>query len=292
MGCMDTASSSLGTNMAAFQITRDSAVAHLRLTRPEASNALDMSFWRSFGPALRELDQGGDVHALVISGEGKNFCAGMDISVFSSGAILPADTAAQRQAFHQAVRDLQGALTMLEKVRFPVIAAVHGACVGAGLDMVSACDLRLASADAYFRIEEINIGMMADVGSLQRLPKLLPEAVVRELAYLGSSLTADRAERLGFVNAVLPDGDAVVVAALDMARTIAAKAPLAISGSKAAITYARDHTVAEALEWVAVMQGSLWNPADILAAIQARRTKEPAGFSPLAPINPVQGPVD
>ncbi|HEX8470719.1 MAG TPA: enoyl-CoA hydratase-related protein [Brevundimonas sp.] len=278
--------------MAAFQITRDGAVAHLRLTRPEASNALDMSFWRGFAPALRELDRGGEVRALVVSGEGKNFCAGMDISVFSSGAILPAETAAQRQAFHQAVRDLQDALTMLEKVRFPVIAAVHGTCVGAGLDMVSACDIRLASADAYFRIEEINIGMMADVGSLQRLPKLLPEGVVRELAYLGSSLSADRAERLGFVNAILPDADAVVAAALDMAKTIAAKAPLAISGSKAAITYARDHTVAESLEWVAVMQGSLWNPADILAAIQSRRTKEAADFAPLAFLNPVQGPTD
>ena len=267
-------------------------MAHLRLTRAEASNALDMSFWRSFGPALRELDQTGDVRALVISGEGKNFCAGMDISVFSSGAILPAETASQRQAFQQAVRDLQDALTMLEKVRFPVIAAVHGACVGAGLDLVSACDIRLTSADAYFRIEEINIGMMADVGSLQRLPKVLPEGVVRELAYLGTSLTADRAERLGFVNAVLPDADAVITAALDMARAIASKAPLAISGSKAAITYARDHTVAESLEWVAVMQGSLWNPSDILAAIQSRRTKEAADFSPLAPINPVQGPAD
>jgi enoyl-CoA hydratase len=272
--------------MAAFEISRDGAVAHLRLTRPEASNALDMGFWRGFGPALSALDRTGEVHALVISGEGRNFCAGMDISVFSSGAILPAETAAQRQAFHQAARDLQDALTMLEKVRFPVIAAVHGACVGAGLDMVSACDLRLASADALFRIEEINIGMMADVGSLQRLPKILPEGVVRELAYLGTSLTADRAERLGFVNAVLPDAEAVLAAALDMAKAIAAKAPLAVSGSKAAITYARDHTVAEGLEWVAIMQGSLWSPTDIMAAIQARRAKEAPEFARLAPLIP------
>ncbi|QTC89915.1 enoyl-CoA hydratase-related protein [Brevundimonas goettingensis] len=270
--------------MAAFEITREGAVAHLRLTRPEASNALDMSFWRGFGPAVSALDRTGEVHALVISGEGRNFCAGMDISVFSSGAILPAETSAQRQAFHQAVRDLQDALTALEKARFPVIAAVHGACVGAGLDMVSACDLRLASADALFRIEEINIGMMADVGSLQRLPKILPEGVVRELAYLGNSLTAGRAERLGFVNAVLPDAEAVVAAALEMARTIAGKAPLAVTGSKAAIGYARDHTVAEGLEWVAVMQGSLWNPSDILTAIQARRSKETPAFAALAPL--------
>ena len=270
--------------MTAFQITRDGAVAHLRLSRPEASNALDVAFWRDFGPALKALDAAGETRALVLSGEGRNFCAGMDISVFSGGAILSTDTAAQRQAFHQAARELQDALSRLEKVRFPVIAAVHGACVGAGLDMVAACDLRLASMDAYFRIEEINIGMMADVGSLQRLPSILPEGVVRELAYLGTSLTADRAERLGFVNAILPDADALVAAALEMAHAIAAKAPLAVSGSKAAVNYARDHTVAEGLEWVAVMQGSIWNTSDILAAIQARMTKQPADFAPLAPL--------
>jgi len=272
------------TDSLPFRITRDGAVAHLRLSRPEASNALDMRFWRGLGPALKDLDAGGDVRALVLSGEGRNFCAGMDISVFSGGAILGTDTAAERQAFHQAARDLQEALSMLERVRFPVIAAVQGACVGAGLDMIAACDLRLAAEGAYFRIEEINIGMMADVGSLQRLPRLLPEGVVRELAYLGTSLTSDRAERLGFVNAVLPDADAVLAAALEMAHGIAAKAPLAISGSKAAITYARDHTVADGLEWAAVMQGSIWNTADILGAIQARATKGTPAFADLSPL--------
>ncbi len=269
--------------MSAFEISRDGAVAHLSLSRPEASNALDLSFWRDFGPALKALDGTGEVRALVISGEGRNFCAGMDISVFSGGAILKSDTAAERQAFHQAARDLQDTLTMIERVRFPVIAAVQGACVGAGLDLVAACDLRLAATGAYFRIEEINIGMMADVGSLQRLPHILPEAVVRELAYLGTSLTAERAERLGFVNAVLADAGALLTAALEMAHSIAAKAPLAISGSKAAVTYARDHSVAEGLEWAAVMQGSIWNPTDVLAAIQARVARQPAAFASLSP---------
>lgn len=275
--------------MTSFQITHDGPVAHLRLTRPEASNALDLEFWRTFGPALKALDATGEVRALVLSGEGRNFCAGMDISVFAGGNILQTDTASQRQAFHQAARDLQDALTTLERVRFPVIAAIQGACVGAGLDMVAACDLRLASTDAYFRIEEINIGMMADVGSLQRLPRLLPDAVVRELAYLGTRLDADRAERLGFVNGVADDGDAVLAAALDMAHRIAAKAPLAISGSKAALLYARDHTVAEGLEWAAVMQGSLWNTADILAAIAARRDGTPGDFSSLSPLTGLTG---
>jgi enoyl-CoA hydratase len=270
--------------MSAFQLTEDGPVAHLRLSRPEASNALDLSFWRDFGPALKALDATGETRALVISGEGRNFCAGMDISVFSNGAILNTDTAAQRQAFHQAARDLQDTLNWIERVRFPVIAAVQGACVGAGLDLIAACDLRLAAEGSYFRIEEINIGMMADVGSLQRLPHVLPEAVVRELAYLGTSLTAERAERLGFVNSLSPDPEALVAAALDMAGGIAAKAPLAISGSKAAVTYARDHSVAEGLEWAAVMQGSIWNTADIMAAIQARITKQAATFAPLSPI--------
>lgn len=270
--------------MTAFQITRDGAVAHMRLTRPEASNALNVEFWRNFGPALRDLDARGDVRALVISGEGKNFCAGMDISVFSGGAILQADTSSQRQAFQHAARELQDALTTLERVRFPVVAAIHGACVGAGLDMVSACDLRLASADAYFRVEEINIGMMADVGTLQRLPKTLPDAVVRELAYLGTSLTADRAERLGFINAVANSAEATLAAALQMAETIVKKAPLAVSGSKAAINYARDHSVAESLEWAAIMQGTLWNPEDILAAINARQHKTDGILASLAPL--------
>lgn len=272
--------------MPSFEITHDGPVAHLRLTRPEASNALDMDFWRRFGPELKALDATGEVRALVLSGEGKNFCAGMDISVFSGGAILSADTAAQRQAFHQTARELQDTLTTLEKVRFPVIAAIQGACVGGGLDLVAACDIRLASQDAYFRIEEINIGMMADIGSLQRLPRLMPEGVVRELAYSGSTLAAERAERLGLVNAVLPDAAAVVTAALEMAARIASKAPLAISGSKAALNYARDHTVAEGLEWIAVMQGSLWSPGDVMTAIQSRMTRTAGEFAPLSPLRP------
>ncbi|WP_425992745.1 enoyl-CoA hydratase-related protein [Brevundimonas sp. TWP2-3-2] len=272
--------------MPSFEITRDGPVAHLRLTRPEASNALNMDFWRRFGPELKALDATGEVRALVLSGEGRNFCAGMDISVFSGGAILNTDKAGDRQAFHQTARDLQETLTTLEKVRFPVIAAIQGACVGGGLDLIAACDIRLASQDAYFRIEEINIGMMADIGSLQRLPKLMPEGVVRELAYTGATLTVDRAERLGMINAVLPDAEAVVTAALDMAKRIATKAPLAISGSKAALNHARDHSVAEGLEWIAVMQGSLWSPADVTAAIQARMSRAEGEFAPLSPLRP------
>lgn len=268
----------------AFVITEHgNGVAELRLNRPQASNALDRAFWSGFAPAVRALDAAGATRALIISGEGKNFCAGMDLSAFAGEAILATDTPAAREAFMHVARTLQDVFTALEKLRFPVIAAIQGACVGAGLELAAACDLRFASEDAYFRIEEINIGMMADVGALQRLPKLLPEAVVKEMAFLGVTLSAQRASSLGFVNALAPTQEALQEAALAAARRIGTKAPLAIAGSKAALRFARDHSVEESLEWAAVMQGSLWNSAEILEAVQARMQKREGVFAPLAP---------
>lgn len=255
----------------------------LRLNRPEVSNALDRAFWSGFAPALQALDAAGATRALLITGEGKHFCAGMDLSAFAGDAIIATDTPAQREAFMHIARSLQQVFTALEKVRFPVIAGIQGACVGAGLELVAACDLRFASENAYFRIEEINIGMMADVGALQRLPKLLPDAVVKEMAFLGATLTAQRAASIGFVNGVAASAEDMRDQAIEAARRIAGKAPLAVAGSKAALRFARDHTVEESLEWAAIMQGSLWNTAEILEAVQARMQKREGSFSPLAP---------
>ncbi|MEO1292914.1 MAG: enoyl-CoA hydratase-related protein [Pseudomonadota bacterium] len=267
----------------AFEISEENGVAHLRLTRPEASNAMNAAFWTAFGPAITRLDRAGQTRALVISGEGRNFCAGMDLSAFA-GAIPDTKTAADRQAFPALVHDLQEAFTALERARFPVIAAIQGACVGAGLELAAACDLRFAAADARFRVEEINIGMMADVGSLQRLPKLMPEGLVKELAFLGRTLTADRALAVGFVTEVHADAEAVVTGALAAAGEVAGKAPLAIAGSKAAIHYARDHSVADSLAWAGLAQAGLWNTGDIAKAIQARATKTVGEYEPLAAI--------
>ena len=269
--------------MAMFRIEVQEGLAHLALSRPEASNALDASFWSGLAPALQALDRTGEIRALLLTGEGKNFCAGMDLSAFAAGGIAT-DTPAQREAFHHLARELQGVLTAVERTRFPVIAVIQGACVGAGLELAAVCDLRFLAADAYFRIEEINIGMMADVGALQRLPKLMPEAVVKEMAFLGATLGAERAQQLGFATAVAETQEAALAAAQSAAQRILARAPLAMAGSKAALRFARDHSVAEALEWAALMQGSIWNPADILAAMQARALKQPATLAPLAPL--------
>jgi len=255
--------------MPAFTLSQSSGIAHLRFTNPRVSNAMGADFWTTFQPAIETLSRSGGTRALVISAEGKNFCSGMDISMFAS-SIPTTDTPTAREAFPPFIRQLQEALSCLESARFPVIAAIQGACIGGGLDLVSACDIRIAAQDAYFRIEETNIGMMADLGSLQRLPKLMPEGVVRELACLGSTLGAARGHAVGFINELEADAEAALTAAMDMAARIAAKAPLAVAGSKAAITYARNHSTADALNWAATMQTLLWNPEDIQKAVMAR----------------------
>jgi enoyl-CoA hydratase len=265
----------------AFQISESNGVAVITLCRPKASNALTLAFWREFPATLRELDARGTVRAAVIAGEGRNFCAGMDLSVFTNPAMQDTDHPAMRANFYHLARLMQGALTAIETARFPVIAAIQGACVGAGLEMVAACDLRFAAADAFFKIAEIDIAMMADVGSLQRLPKLLPDAVVKQMAYTGMTLNAERAERFGFVNDVVADAEAALALAKSAAAAIAARAPLAIAGSKDSLLYARDHSVAESLERAAWVQAAIWNTDEIKTAIGARMEKAEAVFEDL-----------
>jgi enoyl-CoA hydratase len=268
---------------APFTVRVDDGIAHLRLTRPRAANALGVEFWNAFGPAIAELDRPGTTRALVISGDGKHFCSGMDVSVFSSGAMPAPDSPSAREAFAATARALQDAFGLLETVRFPVIAAIHGACVGGGLELAAVCDLRYAAADAYFRIEEINIGMMADLGSLQRLPKLLPDAVIKELAYLGVTLDAARALALGFVNAVVATPEAALEAAVAAATRVRSKAPLAIAATKRMLRYTRDHSVSDSLAYVADLQAALWSTPDVTGAIAARANGSQATFAPLAP---------
>ncbi len=263
-----------------FTVSDSNGVAHLQFTRPETANSMTMEFWREFPDAVQALDRAGETRALVISAQGKHFCSGMDLSVFRSADLQAGNASLDREAFVHTIHFLQRSLSVLEDVRFPVIAAVQGACLGAGLDLVAACDLRYAHPEAYFRIEEINLGMMADVGSLQRLPHKLPDAMLREMAFTGATLAAARARDCGFVNEVSDDP---VARALAVASEIAQRAPLAIAGSKRAINFSRDHTVAEALDHAALLQGSLWETDDILTAIQARKKKAAGKFANLKP---------
>jgi len=181
------------------------------------------------------------------------------------------------------VLHLQDSFNALERARMPVLAAVQGGCIGGGVDMVSACDMRYATADAFFCIQEINIGMTADVGTLQRLPKIVPEGVVRELAYTGRRMSAARAREVGLVNEVYPDQAAMLAGVMEIAEEIAHKSPLAIWGSKEMITYARDHSVADSLNYVATWQTGMFQAGDMMESFAAKTERRAPRFDDLLP---------
>jgi enoyl-CoA hydratase len=219
----------------------------------------------------------------VISSTGKHFSAGMDLSVFAGGHDEDAEAGRLRARMRSTAKRLQWSFTALEKARVPVLAAVQGGCIGGAVDLVTAADCRYASADAFFVIQEVNIGMTADVGTLQRLGKLVPEGVARELAYTGRRMTAQRAHEVGLVQQVYADHDALVAGVLETAREIAAKSPLAIWGTKVALNFARDHGVDDALDQIATWQSGMFQPADMLEAFTAKAEKRAPVFPDLLP---------
>lgn len=269
-----------------FTLETADKIAQLRLNRPEKFNAMDGVFWRELDEILDRLQRDAPARVLVVSSSGKHFCAGMDLAVFEQGQAIPEGNAAVRTALHEQILQLQRSFSRLEALRMPVITAIHGACVGGALDMVTACDIRYAAQDAFFCVQEINIGLVADVGTLQRLPKLIPEAVAREYAYSGRRLPAARARELGLVNEVFPDQATAVEAALALAREIAGKSPAAIWASKQAINYAREHTVADSLQQMALLQMGVWQSRDVSEAVRANAEKRSARFDDLAPVPP------
>ncbi len=267
----------------AFIIEQDGPIARLILNRPHKRNALNAPFWHDLPLAINALSQSGQTRVLIIEGKGPHFTAGLDLSMFGDMADAASGPNA-REAFIHKLAHMQAGFDALENARFPVIAAVQGCCIGAGIDMISACDIRLATKDAYFRIEEINVGMAADVGTLQRLPKILADGVVRELAFTGDTLDAQRALTLGLVSALAEDTAAVSAMALEMAQRIAAKPPLAIAATKDALNHARDHGVAESLRYMRALQAGLFNTDDIMQALTARGAGKKADFEALADV--------
>jgi enoyl-CoA hydratase len=269
-----------------FRIDEDPAtgVAELVFQQPERMNTLTFGFFSRLREAVQALDDAGRTRALVVRAEGRHFCAGMALDVFAAeAALLDTSTARQRLAFQARLRGLLEGIDALDAARFPVICAVQGACVGGGLDLAAACDLRVCSADAFFTVQEIHIGMMADLGVLQRLQRLLPQGLARELAYTGDRLGAERALACGFVNAVLPDADALAAHARALARSIAAKSPLAIAASKLALNHARDHGTAEAMRQMTLLQSAVFDAGELARAVAAWKARQAAEFEPLAP---------
>ena len=267
--------------LSCFSLSTENHIAHLVMNRPEAMNTMHPTFWRELHEVLTDIHKAGTARALVISSTGKHFSAGMDLQTFSSAIQMDDSSAEGRSAVYDVLTDMQHTFTLLEELRIPVIAAIHGGCIGGAVDMVTACCMRYASADAFFCIQEINIGMVADVGTLQRLPKLLPMALVKELAYTGRRLSADKALAHGLVNEVLPTHEATVAAALQAAKEIASKPPVAIWGTKQVLHYARDHSTEDSLRHMGWLQGAIWSNANVREAISAMQQKREANFAPL-----------
>jgi enoyl-CoA hydratase len=253
-----------------FELQVEGKVAHLKLSRPERRNAMAAAFWTELPAIVRALDASGKVRALVLSSTGPHFCAGLDLSLFQSADIAGTATTDGRLRFRRELERLQASLNALADARFPVIAAIQGGCIGGGVDLASACCLRYATRDAYFVIQEINLGMMADVGTFNRAPKQLPEAVIRELGYTGDRLAAERAERLGFVNGLFDSHEALVAGALAVAQRIAAKAPVAVAATKRMISFTRDHSVGESFEHLNALQPGIFSIEDIRRTVAAQ----------------------
>ncbi|MCW2607086.1 MAG: enoyl-CoA hydratase/isomerase family protein [Frankiales bacterium] len=266
-----------------FDVQTLGKVAHVRLSRPDELNTMVPEFWRELPEIVTGLSDSGTVRAVVISSTGRHFSAGMDLSVFAGGMDADGELGRRQARMRSNAKVLQWSFTALEKARMPVIAAVQGGVIGGAVDLVTACDVRYASVDAFFVVQEINIGMTADVGTLQRLGKVTNEGFARETAYTGRRVPAQRAYEVGLVQQVFADQDALVAGALETAQEIAGKSPLAVWGSKVALNYARDHGVEDSLEQIATWQSGMFQQPDMVEAFSAKAEKRDPDFPDLLP---------
>ena len=277
-------------NYESFKYTSKDGVGHLVLNKGEDLNKMTMNFWYELPKILDEVDRDASLRVLILTSTGKHFCAGMDLKNFGTlgndtekKTNVP-DKARIGENLYRVAKELQDMLSKLEKLRIPVLAGIQGGCIGGGLDLVTAADMRFASKDAFFCIQEVNIGMAADIGTLQRLPRVIPEGKVRELAYTGRRMPADEALETGLVNKVYESQEDMVSGLKEMAAVIASKSPLAVYGTKAILNFSRDHTIAEGLEYNALWSGAMLPQEDMAEAMMSNMEKRDPEFKDMQEI--------
>ncbi len=266
-----------------FEVTIENQIAHLQLIRPKQHNSMSKAFWSELPDALRAIDESGEARVLVISSTGKHFCAGMDLAVFQNPdpKMFGGEPGRRGEFVRRLVLQLQDCFTQLEKMRIPVLTAIQGGCIGGAVDMVCASDSRYCTSDAFFTVKETALGMTADLGTLQRLPHLIPSGLARELAYTARKFTAPEALAAGFVNQVFEDADQLLEGVMGVAQQIAVNSPLAVAGTKNMLNYVRDHSVADSLEYMATWQAGMFQPNDLMLSMAAQMQKKPGEFEPL-----------
>ncbi len=265
----------------ALAVSVSDSVATVQLNRPEAANAMNEAMWQELRQAFQWLDTAASVRVVVLVATGKVFCSGIDFAMLAGiqQRIGPSGSARSREALRRIILDLQDCLSAIEQCSKPVLAAVHGACIGGGLDLICCCDMRYASAEASFSVREIDIGMVADVGTLQRLPGFVGEGLARELAYTGRDVPAAEAASIGLVNRVCGSQEELLAFVQGLAGQIAAKSPLATRGIKQVMNYSRDHSVADGLNFVATWNAALLMSEDLAEAVKARQERRPPRFA-------------
>ena len=268
-----------------FDVSIENGIAHISMNRPDQLNSMIRVFWKELPELIKEIDKNSDARVIVLSGQGKHFSAGMDLATFvpPKKSEVEVDPARQREVFYHEVLELQDAFTALEECRMPTIASIHGACVGGAIDMVAACDMRYCSEDAFFKIAEVDIGIAADVGTLQRLPSLIPLASLRELAFTGRKFDSSEAKSLGLVNEVFESQETLADEVQKIALNIAKKSPLVTRVIKKQINYARDHSVRDSLEFHATWYASLISGKDMQEAMTSYMNKTEGDFDDLEP---------
>ena len=270
-------------------LSKDGEVATLWLDRPEARNAMGQDLWRDLPQAMEAVNSDPDVRVVVVAAKGPHFTVGLDLKAMGgllagdgaqrSGSAGPASAASRARGTRSEVLRLQDSITSVARCPKPVIAAVHGYCIGGGVDLIAACDIRLASADAVFSVREAKMAIVADLGSLQRLPAILSAGHLAELAFTAKDISAQRAKEIGLVNDVAADAEGVLKAAYELAAEIAANSPLAVQGTKAVLAANEGKTVAQGLDYVATWNAGMLASDDLTEAVVSFMEKRPPKFT-------------
>ena len=267
-------------NMQTLQIALDAGVARVQLNRPHKANAIDATMWRELREAMQWLDAEPRARVGVLSAAGSHFSAGIDLAMLAGLKAQAQDACDGRspEKMRRLILDLQDTVSSIERCRKPIIAEVHAACVGGGVDIITACDLRYCCTDAWFSVKEIDVGLVADIGTLQRLPRLVGDGIARELAYTARRFEGVEAAQIGLVNRCYQTRAELAQGVTTLARGLAAKSPLCLRGTKEMIGYARDHTVADGLNYVATWNAAMLHSDDLEEALRAARERRPPVF--------------